>query len=617
MTDMNDSTLEKLRKYKEESEALRRSYDNRWAKNLKLFRGIFRDIETTFSKVRKNREKIFFRKIWSSIWRLTASMYYAFLKDPDTFKIEGRDMVDDPAKAAVLQKIVEYRRDRMYRHQNLFIKFIWGFQNIFIYGWSCGKISWQFKQDEDGNITKDEPEFILYPNDQCFPDMSVDSKDKMRFMHFLNYMTKGELEEEGFLELEDLQPDSVDSNVLRLARFQKENDPISNHSNATSYASPMGGEYPKAGTGNDEDTVEKNIQRYKIYESFWKEGDKIKFGYHQNFKTWLRKKDIDYPIESPYGDKIPVIMGTCLTEPHKLLGEGFPEPLEAPQESINYILNMRKDNVALAMSGHTFVNRFGGVDLESLMNKSSSKYTLMDDTDAVRHEQIPDVTQSAYIEANADEAMMQEMSGVTAGKEGMGKETKATVAQINYTESNAKIDLYIAIVGETFMKDFYSELARQVQRFESDIKVYQIANEHLRVQTQNPAIENLYDLDFEADCIINVGLGTVGREVELRQLMLAYDRGIMTLQATANLAKLGVMPPEGMQVPNMSKIFEMILIKQGHKNIKDFFIQLPPPQMSPEGQGGQGMGGAIQPQVGETVMPTDMNMIQAGSMGGI
>ena len=37
--------------------------------------------------------------------------------------------------------------------------------------------------------------------------------------------------------------------------------------------------------------------------------------------------------------------------------------------TINYILNMRKDNVAQAMAGHTFVNRYENVDLESLINR--------------------------------------------------------------------------------------------------------------------------------------------------------------------------------------------------------------------------------------------------------
>lgn len=588
-----DKKLTSLRRQKEESENLRKVYDNRWSRNLKLYKGIFREQETSFSKVRQ-REKIFFRKIWATVWRLVASMYYAFLKDPEAFKIEGRDTLRDPLQAQILQKMVEYRRDRMYAKDSLFIKFIWAFLSIFNYGWVCGKLCWEYKEGKT-----DEPKFILYPNEQVFPDLKAWTKEQMRYIHFLNYMTKEEMEERGYKNLDDIEIASPDFNQLRQTRYMQDRDPLQN---------PGENEYPKPGT-YEEGSIDSNFQVYKVFESFWFEKGEVKFGIHNNFKVWLKE-----PENSPYGDTLPGIMGTCLTEMHKLFGEGFPEPLESPQESYNYILNMRKDNVAQAMAGHTFVNRYGNVDLESLINRRVAGYTLMDDVEAVKHERVPDVTQSAYMEAAADDGMMQEMSGVTAGKVGMERAEKATVAQINFTEANAKIDLYIALVGETFMKDFYAELARQIQRFETDEMVFRIANDRLKQEIQFDYGFDVYDLGIEADVIVNVGAGSVGREIEIKQILLAMDRAIITMQAAGNLAKLGAIPPGGMKIPNVMKFFELLLPKLGHKNINDFFINLQQPQMQPGG--GQGAGGALQPQIGDMNMPTDMNMVQEGGQGG-
>jgi hypothetical protein len=425
----------------------------------------------------------------------------------------------------------------------------------------------------------------------------------MRYIHFLNYMTKEDMEGYNFENLDQCQPSTPQSNLLRSTRHMQTTDPLQN---------PGENEYPSPGRYED-DNKDKQIKRYNVYESFWKEKGIVMYGVSCDFKTWLKK-----PVISPYGQDFDnIVMGTCLTEAHKLFGEGFPEPLEGPQESYNYILNMRKDNVALAMTGHTFVSRFGNVDLQSLVNRRMGGYTLMDDIGAVQHEQVPDVTQSAYVEASADDAMMQEISGVTAGKVGMENAEKATVAQINFTESNAKIDLYIAMVGETFIKDFFISLAKLIQKFENDWTVFRIANDKLRKENKSDSQEDIYDIDFEADCIINVGIGTVGRDIEIKQTLLAMDRAIMTMQAASNLAKLGVIPPEGLKIPNVAKFFETLLPKIGYRNINDYFVTIPPPQQVAPGTGGSpAMAGATQPQMGNLSIPAEANMVQEGGFGG-
>ena len=66
----------KISSWHKEAEQFRTQYDQRWAKNLKLSKGILNEDEATKSRVR-NRSKIFFRKTWATVWRITASLYSA------------------------------------------------------------------------------------------------------------------------------------------------------------------------------------------------------------------------------------------------------------------------------------------------------------------------------------------------------------------------------------------------------------------------------------------------------------------------------------------------------------------------------------------------------------
>src|SRR3990172_6231878 len=134
--------VRKISGYKSQSEDLRSTYDQRWAKNLQIFKGIFGDDEITKSRIR-GRSKIYFRKVWATSWRLVASFHNAYLKNTDMFRIEGRGG-EDEVKAKILQTMVEYRRDRMFRTQSLYLKTIWAFFNIVNYGWTCGKWFWEY-----------------------------------------------------------------------------------------------------------------------------------------------------------------------------------------------------------------------------------------------------------------------------------------------------------------------------------------------------------------------------------------------------------------------------------------------------------------------------------------
>jgi len=593
-SDPNRTFLDKVGSWESESRNFMSTYENRWAKNIKLKLGIFTEATNTKSVVR-NTEKVFFRKIWSTGWRLLAAFYNAFLRDPDSYRIEGRDSNYDWHEAGVLSEMVAYRRDKMYRTQNLFLKHIWAFQDIHDFGICVGKMRWVY--DEERGI--DEPQFTLYPPEQVRLDLSAETEDEMRYAIFINYMTEDDLNEAGYENVKDAKPSTMPYNQVRAARHNTYKDPMQNFGD---------NEYPRPGAVSEGEKDAGTAKRYIVWEIFYREKGKIMFAVTNERNCVLKK-----PEESAYGDRIPMVLGQCLTLAHKLIGEGFPEAQEGPQESFNYNINMRKDNVALAMNKHTIVSRYGGVDLKSLANSRAGGITLADDVNAVQDRDIRDVTGSAYAEAAADEGMMQELSGVTAGKQGMGEETKATVAQINYSESNAKIDLFVAIVAETYWKAFHSMLAYLIQRFETNDTVFRIANDRFKIKEDNPYLPNVYDMDFDADCIVNVGLGTVGREFEIKQTLLAMDRAIMANQATAALLQTGMLQPQQAKFFNLQGFMDDLLPILSKKNTSKYYIQAQPPQA----QGGmdEGMAGKLAPQIGKTELTPEHDMMRMGSLG--
>lgn len=539
-----------------ESENYLTSYKARWVKNTQLVKGIFPPEETRKSKVR-NRSKLFFRKIWATKWRIIGSMYQAFMKEDENFNVEGVDTFDDPRKAKILETLMAYRKRQMQRKDDLFIQFLHAFEDIFDFGFAAGKMTWSKKEKR--------PKFILYPPEQVMQDMSAETRAKRQYIIFVNYLTKDELEQEygDDIDFDKLKPTPIPNDQLRASRFDAQRDPM------RPVTENM---YPSPGKLTTQEK-ESFRDRYETWEVFWKAEGKIKFAVTQRSEMFLKE-----PVDSPYGNEyFPDVTGSCLLEAHKLVGEGFPGPLEGPQESLNHILNMRKDELSLSLSPMNLVNRYANVDIESLNNVRPAGTVWADSiNDAVTQLQMGNVTQTAYMEAAADEEMMKEMSGVTDIKRGEGREQKTGVAQINLAESNVKIDVFIAVVAETFIRNFYFMLGQFEQRFETDKKIFRIANERLR-QEGSLAVneEDIWDLDdFEADFILHVTPDKATQSARVQQKLAAMDKMIMANQSLASLLEIpGAVPPEGLRFFDLTAVMEELLPQIGIKNYKNFFFQ--------------------------------------------
>jgi hypothetical protein len=598
-----DPLLSRLDEMMGESQALKDTYMDRWAKNLKIMFGIPIESESQKSDIR-NRRKTYFRKVWAIKWRFIASVFGSLMADEDTAKIEGRDNLNDFQKAGVLTEMVKYHVDRMRRKHNLSLKHIWAFHDILDNGFCAGLLYWDY--DKDGKI--DEPGYKLYPPESVLLDFAAETEDEMRYIFFQEWLTMDELKARGYKNLDKIQPEAIPNEQLRQVRYNIHKDPTQYHTPAGGSGSPsayLRGRYKGAGEAMG-DHVDSKVgpEFYHIVKGFYRDGGQIKYVVFQPNMAILED-----PVDNPYGDRYPIVFGQCLTVAHRLIGEGFAEPLEGPQESYNYFLNMRKDNIALALSPPALINRYANVELGNIVNTKPGGVVLGDmiGEDAVRWPKIPDVTATSYSDAAADDYMMQEMSGVTQTKEGLSQAEKATVAQLNYMESNEKINLFIFLIAETYWKQFHSQLAYLIQTFETDQKILRIANQTWKVKMNMPELPDVEDVgDFDADIVVKVGPTVAGRQADIQNTMLAIDRGLMYNQQLAAMLQTGVVDPKRAKAINIQALYEDLLPRLGKKSTARYWLELqaPPPQIPaqggevPGGPGAEGLMGRASPQIG-------------------
>ena len=584
--------LDILLAYYDESKAIRSKLEYRWTKNQKLVKGIPVYSEREHRSVTK-RPKIRFRKVWSSAVRLLSSLYQAFLFDKNKFQVRGFDELNDWKKAKILQKMTEYRLGWLFRRRDGFVKFIWAFMDCISPGTSVIKVHWKFNDEQK----IDEPVITTYPLEQTCLDWSASTVSEMRYAGFENYLTEQQLEEMGYDNIDQAVAVELPQSTLRDTRFHETGDPLRSRdgSEGTNYQNgTVGLNFPAPGTAEAGRTVKDFVQlRYRALECFWKQDGKIYFGVvNPEGKVWLQK-----PMVSPYGTIYPVAVGSLLLEAHKLIPESIVEPLEGPQEDLNMTMNLRKDNQLLAMMGGWSIDKYGGVDRQALSNlKPGFIVSRNSGQGVIEPIKLPDVTQTSYVEANADQTMIEEMTGITPVKQGQTNTDKTGVARINLMESNAKEQLFTAIVRETLFKQVIYLLAYQIQLFETDERIFKVANESLRKEKGSSVQEydNIYDVEFDMDVQVDVGTDEASRAVELQRLFAFIDRSLQSNNAIGLLMKSGVQIPNP-TIVDTSKALQDIAEKLEIDDFQKYIIPITPPP--PQGQElAQGAAGAQAPQ---------------------
>lgn len=573
--------LDELSCYWQDSVAHREILENTWARDTNILKGVPVEAENSKSKV-TGKSKLYFRKAWSAQIRLVAAFFQAYMQDKQKFKIWGRDDQQDFIKAQVLEIMTKYHIDRLMRRREMFKKMIHAFMDCVAPGTAVIKQMWKY--NEEWEI--DEPDFVVYPLEQVILEWQKTCVSDMEYCGFENYLTHYQMEEMGYENIDKAVKESMPESVLRSARYQNTPDPLDgdNTPNQNYSDGTVGSHYPEKGTQGDTTMQDRVRSRYRAVEMFYRRKGKVYFCvFNPAGKVWLKAPEV-----SPYGRDFPISMGHMLLEAHKLIPESIIRPVEGPQEALNLDLNLRKDNQRLAMNGGFIYSRFGGVDKQALRNVHPGFTVAANDTSAVQPLKVPDVTQTSYMEASADMAMIDEMTGVNDAVLGNSTTGKTGEAQINLSQAQAKIDLFITTVGQTLFHQFIYNLAKHISLFETDERIFRIANERLRQSgLSKEKFDDVYDIEFDFDLEIDTGYSEASRAVMGQRYAAVWDRMLQSNNAAVMAMQAGVLP-EG-QKPQLFDIpkFSIDVIPQlGLPNPSRYLIDVTPPP-SPEAAGGQ------------------------------
>jgi hypothetical protein len=133
--------------------------------------------------------------------------------------------------------------------------------------------------------------------------------------------------------------------------------------------------------------------------------------------TMANRKCILRVHENPYDHgKKPFIRVTDYFQEHEFWGKGEAEIIEGQQDLQNAIINQRVDNVRLVMDRMFIYNENYMVDPNDLTMRPGGGIRVRGDNpigDVIEPMKMEDVTQSAYIEADANKRTIDEVTGVS------------------------------------------------------------------------------------------------------------------------------------------------------------------------------------------------------------
>ena len=236
------------------------------------------------------------------------------------------------------------------------------------------------------------------------------------------------------------------------------------------------------------------------------------------------------PLEEVYphinqGDR-PIVMGYSLIETNKIYPSGKPQLTEGLQMEANEIVNLRLDNVKLALNKRWLVKRGRQVDLKSIVRNSPGSITLVTDVnDDVKPFEIRDVTSSSFQEQDRINADFDDVAGnFSTGSVQTNRKMNETVGGMELLAgaANNVSELDLRVFTETWTEPVLRQVVRMEQVYETDKVILAIAGKRAKLFDRY-GIDTITDelLQHELTVKLNVGIGATDPMQRLQKFQLA------------------------------------------------------------------------------------------------
>jgi hypothetical protein len=275
-------------------------------------------------------------------------------------------------------------------------------------------------------------------------------------------------------------------------------------------------------------------------------------------------------------------------EAFRSYSDGLPEMMRHLQAEANAIRNQRRDNVSQVLNRGHIVKRNAGVQLQSLLSPRPGMVTLTDDMEAIKPNEVMDVTASAYREEEITSRDIEEISGQSQNMMGVANSDRqsATEAAIKASSSGEQEGFIIKGFVDTFLRPLLSMLVKNIVEMDNDLEVFNDAS----LATGLPP-----DASLLVDCevVINAGMGSTNKELRMQRMGVAIDRGIQLAQVDSTFAA------------TVRELYRDMLPLLGLKNIERYVPSSPQQRGAAPNAGGTPVGGpspadpaALQPAPG-------------------
>jgi len=469
------------------------------------------------------RSKLYRPKIRAVMRKNEAATAAAFFSNMDVVSIDASDQTDKAQliSADVMKQVIQYR---LTRSVPWFQFVLGGLQDAQTVGAVIGYLYW----DYDKNSGVDKPCLELVPVENFRVDPSASWIDPIGTSPYLIHLIP--------MYSMDIK-EKIESGEWHEVSLKKANSKTDSTRIARS-----GGDDPQT---NDDRPV-------SDYEILWVQ----RHIHRKDGQDWVfHTLDDDQMLDDPqplknvyFHGRRPYVFGRVILETHKIFSSGVPKLGRGVEDEVNEVTNQRMDNVKFALNKKWFAKRGVDVDLAGLVRNVPGGIVMMNDPEKdVREITWPDVTQSAFMEQQGLDMLMDELLGnfnpAALMTQGAGNAPARNMSLLSQSNGSL-VEYLIRTYVETFIEPVLRLLVLLEQEYETDRVIMGLAAKNSKM-FQRFGIDSITDdlLMQEITLKVNVGMGATDPAQKLSKF----------LAALMNFSAIMKSPPPGMNLVEVGK----------------------------------------------------------------
>ena len=226
------------------------------------------------------------------------------------------------------------------------------------------------------------------------------------------------------------------------------------------------------------------------------------------------------PLEGPVGRNY--VLGVSNIEAFRPIPASRIQLAEMVQAEANELVNQQVDNVKLALNRGYIVQRNKNVDLSTLRRSYPGRIVMTDDLNAVRPEQLNDVTSSSYA---SQDRLNNDMDDIVGGFSQGSVATQAALGrtvggmQMVQGSSNAVTTYIVRTFVETWVEPTLNQILRLTQEYEED----DVIRKYWVDRGADNAEPSLDDVLKSMDVLVNVGFGALDPKLKVQTMVSSFQ----------------------------------------------------------------------------------------------